>query len=157
MALGNVMQSAGAVVRAESELNLLNNENRKRLRTESTLSTSRTQEKDGRAAEAEQSVKKVNDLVFQKNSAQAAEDAAALGVWSALFGAVSGVAGAWDGDTFGTIIAGVQGFFNVMGAYMAYLGAAAEVDMLNEQFGFKSAEAKQDESATQALDANPAL
>lgn len=155
MALGNVMQSAGAVVRAESELNLLNNENRKRLRTESTLSTSRTQEKDGRAAEAEQSVKKANDLVFQKNSAQAAEKAAEYGLYSAILGAASGIFGA--PDTFGTIIAGVQGFFNVMGAYMAYLGAGAEVDMLNEQFGFKSAEAKQDESATQALDANPAL
>lgn len=155
MALGQVMQSHGAVVRAESEFNLLTNENKKRLRAESTLTTARMSEKDGRASEAEQSIKKKDDLVFQVASAEEAEEAAVLGIYSAAVGAAGGIFGA--PDTFGAVIAAIQGFFSVMGAVMAYLGAQAEVDMLNKQLGHKSAEAKQDENMVSAMDANPAL
>lgn len=154
--LGQVMQANGSVVRAESEFNLLTNENKKRLRAESTLATARTSEKDGRASEAEQSIKKRDDLVFQVGSAEMAEEAAKLAIVSAAVGAAAGIFGAL-GDTFSVITAAIQGFFNVLGAVFAYLGAQAEAEMLNKQFGHISAEANQDKQMVAGMDGNPAL
>ncbi len=157
MSLGRVQQSAGALNRAESEFNLLKNENQKRLRTESSLARAKSDQKNALSNEADQSVNKKVGTYYQAQAATAAAGAASLGVWSAVFGAVSSVAAGSQGGLVSGIVAGVSGLFSVLGAYLAYRGAADEAEMIDKQYGYISKDAADDQKNLKALDGNPAI
>lgn len=158
MSLGRVQQSAGALNRAESEFNLLKNENQKRLRTESSLARAKSDQKNALSNEADQSINKKVGAYYQDQSAIAASSAAFLSVWSAAFGAASSIVSAGSsGGIAAGIVAGVSGLFSVLGAYLAYRGAADEAEMLDKQYGYISKDAAEDQKNLKALDGNPAI
>lgn len=164
--LGNVLQSRGAEDRSAAELCLLKNENSKRIRVESTLQSGRVQEKNAIANEADGSKKKVIDTWYQKSSADAAKEAAKAGLVAATVSAIFSIAGAVAGgfengfdfsSVFNIATTAFSAFMSVAGAYMAYLGAKDEADMLGKQFGSISKDAKEDANYVAALDGNPAI
>lgn len=168
MALGQILQSRGAEDRACAELNLLKNENQKRVKVESTLSSARVQEKDARSSEADGSKKKYIDSYYSKLSADAGASAAEAGKMAAIYGAIAGVAGGvasaagskegFDfANTFGIFATAFSGVMSVIGAYLAAQGAEAEAEMVGKMFGQMSDEAAQDDKNMKALDGNAAI
>jgi hypothetical protein len=164
--LGNVLQSRGAEDRSAAELSLLKNENSKRVRVESTLTSGRVQEKNALSSEADGSKKKVIDTWYQKKSADAAKQAAHDGLVAAtitgIFSIASAVVGGFEnGFDFSSIMTiattAFSAFMSIAAAYMAYLGAKDEADMLGKQFGSISKDAKEDANYVAAMDGNPAL
>lgn len=152
------MQSAGSYNRAAAEFNLLNVENQKRLRTDSTVARARVDEKNARADELDRSIEKKVNTFYQKKSADEAKTAAQLGLVSSIVGAASNIfQGAESGGLTGAITAGLSSVFSVLGAYMALKGAQDEVEMINKQYGYISKDAQSDANAMRALDGNPKL
>lgn len=163
--LGNVLQSRGAEDRSAAELNLLKNENSKRIRVESSLQSGRVQEKNALANEADGSKKKVIDTWYQKQSADAAKEAAKAGLVAATVSAIFAIGGALAGGMdsgfdFASVMniatVAFSSLMSVYGAYLAFQGASDEADMIGKQFGSMSASAKEDSNYVAALDGNPA-
>jgi len=160
MALGQVIQSAGALTRSESEFNLLKTENQKRIRVNNSLSNARMTEKDAKAQETDESVKSFIDKYYQKESAVQAEEAARLGMISAAVGVAGGLLSSFakpNIDVGGIIVQAIGGAFSIAGAVIAYMGAGDEVDMLEMQMGDLSEAAEEDSKNVKALDSNPEI
>lgn len=151
MGNGAVMQAAGSYVRAESEFNLFTNENSRRIKSDSTLTTSRVGERNARANEASESQKKTLDTGFSLKSADLAEKAAQAGKTSAILGLVSSVV---SGIGSGSFVGVIGAAFNVIAAELALRGAQDEKALLSAQFGKLSADAQADQNGLKALDGN---
>lgn len=146
------MQSRGAEDRSAAELNLLKNENSKRVRVESTIQSGRVSEKNALAGQADESKKKTIDAWYQVKSADCAANAAQLGVAGALFSFFSAMYNSSGSSGLNQAMTAVSEIMKVAGAYLAYLGAADEAKMLGTQFGHISKDAKEDNDAVNALD-----
>jgi hypothetical protein len=158
MALGNVMQSAGSLCRAESEFNLLKTENQKRLRVDSTLARAKADEQNARAAETDDSNKSAIEASYEAKSAEHAKQAALYAFISSIVSAVGGFASsAASGNYTGALLGLVGSGFAVLGAYMAYRGAGEEAELAETKAGTLSKAAKKDQDQTKQLDANPTL
>jgi len=156
MGLGNVIQSAGSLVRAESEFNLLKIEDMKRVRSQNTIATARSKELDATTDEANRSARMSGDAFFSKETAREARNAAIAGLVSAVASGVSGViSAAGSGNALGVVGAVLKGTFGVLGAFFALLGAQDEFKMAETQFGILDDDAKADQKNVQALDGNP--
>lgn len=164
--LGTILQSRGAEDRASAELNLLKNENSKRIRVESSLQSGRVQEKNAIANEADGTKKKVIDTWYQKQSADAAKTAAQAGMISAAISAIFAIGSqayqssqnGWDlSSVMNLATTAFSSLMTVYGAYLAFQGASDEADMIGKQFGSLSGSAKEDSNIIAALDGNPAL
>lgn len=160
-----IIQSRGAEDRAAAELCLLKNENAKRIRVESSLSSARVQEKNARAGEADGSKKKYIDAYYQNEATKEAKKAADLGMQQAMWGAIGSIAsnvvgivgnGGFNFDNaLGSLGTAFQAFINVAGAYLAKLGVAEEAKLVGKLFGQMTDEAKEDDKNMKALDGNP--
>lgn len=148
------MQSRGAEDRSAAELNLLKNENSKRVRIESTVQSGRVSEKNALASQADESKKKTIDAWYQVKSADLAASAAALGVAGAFFSFLSAMTSDSTKGKSGIeqAMTAISEVMKIAGAYLAYLGAADEAKMLGTQFGHISKDAKEDNDAVNALD-----
>lgn len=168
MSLGQVLQSRGAEDRACAELNLLKNENGKRVRIESTMTSARMSEKDARAAETDGSKNKYADSWYQLQSAEEAVKSAESGKNAAIWGAISSIASAGAqaaaspngfnaSAIFNIATTAFSGIMSIIGAYLAREGAIDERDMVKTIFGAMSDSAKEDDKNMKALDGNPGI
>lgn len=155
--LGAIMQSRGAEDRSSAELNLLKNENSKRVRIESTVQSGRVAEKNALSSQADESKKKTIDAWYQLKSADSAASAAKNGMIAAVVGMFTAMfSQSSSSNALDTAMTALSQIMTVAGAYLAYLGAKDEAEMLGKQFGHISKDAKEDNDAVNALDgANP--
>lgn len=158
MGLHTIATAAGQLTRSASEQSLFQNQERRRINVNNTISTARAQELDARTQESDDSQKSTLEKYYQLKSAEAAETAATLGFVSSLVGAIGNLGSAIaKGDIGGAIVGAVGSVFSVLGAYMTMIGAGDEVEMLEQQIGVLSEGAKEDMEMVQALDSNPEL
>lgn len=156
MGLAGIASSMGAAGRSESENIIMKNESKKRISSESKLSSARGQELDSLARESSESNRTVVDKAFQLQAAEEAVKAARSGFIASLANiATSVLSTKGGGGSWGSAAVGSLGnVFSSLGAYFAMHGAKQEQELLSLQFGKLSQEADIDQKNTNALFAN---